>query len=222
MTNRTLQFYGKGFGNDPVTVSVTVSGNLVYSGTISTDNQSLPSDWYDWYDPELYVPLFTMQVPVEFSGNFPVQIAVTSGFGAKISEVLANYVYLPNPVFTPEQFAIISGPDWNSPEAQNIIISLASPPFTSEEIAVLTNPDTPEIEVDALLATHGVSEYVSGGSDYYTGSFWQGDSRTNVTLNESPLSAPVPRPTGLGGDWTWNVPVDSTLAFDLNITAGLE
>jgi len=222
MTNRTLQFYGKGFGNDPVTISATVNGNLVYSGTISTEPQPLPFTWYDWYDPDLYVPLFTTQVPVEFSGNFPVQIAVTSGLGAKISEILANYAYVPNPVFTPEQFAIISGPDWNSPEAQNIIISLANPPFTSEEIAVWTNPDTPEIEINALLTAHGVSEYVSGGSDYYADSFWPGDSRTNVTLNENPVSPPVPRPTGLEGDWTWNVPVDSTLAFDLNINAGLE
>jgi hypothetical protein len=218
MTNRTMQFYGQGFGNDTVSVTVTASGNQVYTGTIPTEPQPLP---IGWYDPSQYVYLFSLQIPVEFSGDFPVQIMVNSGYGMALYTITANYVAVPNPVYTPEQFGIISGPDWNSPEAQNIVVSLADPPFSPEEIIILENPDTPDDELNAMLVAHGVQEYVSGGDTYYDETFWPGDSRTNVTLDGIPVFSPMPRPPGFDGDWTWKIPAESTLGFDLNTNAGI-
>lgn len=219
MTNRTLKFLGQGFGSTTVNIAVTANDEVVYSGPVNTLNEPLPQTPYM---PEDCVTMFSMEVPVDYAGTIPMTISVNSGYGIKFVVVYADYVLVPNPVYTPEQFAIITGPDWNSPEALSIITSLASPPLTPAEIAVLENPATPDAESDAILAAHGVSEYVSGGDGVYNGTFWPGDSRTNVTLNGSPCVTPEPRPAGLEGDWTWSVPVDSVLSYDLNITAGVQ
>lgn len=219
MTNRTIKFLGQGFGNTTVNIAVTANDQPVYTGPVNTLDEPLPQTPYM---PEDCVDLFTMDIPVDFSGSIPMTVTVNSGYGIKYVVIWGDYVIIPNPVYTPEQFAIITGPDWDSPEAQSIITSLANPPFTSEEIAILENPDTPDDQREALLVAHGVELYVSGGEDVFNGSFWPGDSRTNVTLNGNPVAAPNPRPPGLEGDWTWSVPVNSILGYDLNINAGVE
>lgn len=217
MINRTVKFYGQGFGTSPVDVTVTANGETVYTGPVPTLDQPIPQTPYNQDD---CVSLFTTQIPVDFSGSIPMTIRVNSGYGIKFVTATANYVPVPNPVYTPEQFAIVTSPDGGE-EALNIVTSLATPPFTEEEIAVLSNPSTPESEYRALLAEHGVSIYVSGGVDYYDDMFWAGDSRTDVTLDGNPEFAPDPRPDGLDGDWTWDIPVDSTLGFNFHIDAGL-
>jgi hypothetical protein len=219
MTNRTLVFLGQGFGSTTVDIAVTANDEVVYTGPVNTLDEPLPQTPYLAED---CATLFTMEIPVDFAGTIPMTMTVNSGYGIKFVVVWADYVIVPNPVYTAEQFAVITGPDWDSQEAQDIITSLANPPFTSEELAVLENPDTPDDQCEALLTAHGVETYVSGGDGVYNGTFWPGDSRTNVTLNGNPCVAPDPRPPGLEGDWTWSVPVDGILSYDLNINAGVE
>lgn len=218
MTNRTIQFIGQGFGATTVNISVTANDEVIYSGPVNTLNQPLPRTQWPL---DNCVTLFTLDVPVDYAGNLPMTISVNSGYGIKFVEVYANYVLIPNPVYTPEQFATITAPDWDTPEAVNIITSLATPPLTSAEIAVLEDPNSTQSECDAILATHGVGLYVSGGSSVYTDSFFLGDSRSNVSLDGKPCVTPNPRPPGYEGDWTWSVPVDSVLSYDLNINAGI-
>jgi hypothetical protein len=218
MTNRTVQFLGQGFGDTPVSLTVTANNETVFDGVVSTLAEPLPEAAWPEDDS---VSLFVLQIPVDFSGSFPMTIKVKSGWGIKFVTATANYVPVPNPVYTPEQFAIVTSPDGGQ-QALDIVVSLATPPFTQEEIDVLANPDTPEPEYRALLSAHGVSIYVSGGDDFYDDMFWPGDSRTDVTLDGNPVEPPDPRPDGLDGDWTWTVPVDSTLTFNFHLDAGLE
>jgi hypothetical protein len=216
MTNRTIQFYGQGFGTTAVGISVTANGSQTFNGPVPTLDQPMPS--IPRWPLDQSEILFSIEVPVEFQGTVPMEITVNSGSGILFQNVLANYVPIPNPVYTPEQFAIITSPG-SGQEGLDIIISLANPPFTQEEIDILANPDTSEAEYRALLATHNVSIYVSGGDQEFNDSFWPGDSRTNVTINGNSGSAD--RLPGELGDWTWPVTVDSTMVFTLNINAGL-
>ena len=216
MTNRTIQFYGQGFGITAVEISVTVNGSQVFDGPVSTLDQPMPSI-PQWPLDQSEI-LFSIEVPVEFQGTVPMEIAVNSGSGILFMTELANYVPVPNPIYTPEQFAIITSPN-SGQQGLDIIVSLANPPFTQEEIDILINPDSPEAEQRALLAAHNVSIYVSSGDQEFGDNFWPGDSRTNVSLNGIPLVAD--RLSGFIGDWTWPVPVSSTLAFTLNINAGI-
>jgi hypothetical protein len=133
MTNRTLVFLGQGFGSTAVDIVATANDEVVYTGPVNTINEPLPQSVYPIQD---CATLFTMDVPVDFAGKISMTVTVNSGYGIKFVAIWADYVIVPNPVYTPEQFAIITGPDWDSPEAQDIIISLANPPLTSEELAI--------------------------------------------------------------------------------------
>jgi hypothetical protein len=213
MTNRTIKFNGQGFGNVPVTVTVTANDNIVYQGAINTVDQPLP---LPSYSPEQLETLFTLQIPLDFVGNFPMSITCESGLGMLLLDSDANYNSIPNPIYTPEQFAIVSGPA-KSTAGVEIFESLANPPLTQQEIDILSNPDSSDLECNAILAQHGLSIWVSSGADNYDSEFYNGDARTTVALNGEPESGPDPRPPGYVGDWTWITPVDSTLTFVFNV-----
>lgn len=213
MTNRTVKLDGQGFGNVPVNVTITANGTPVYQGTIDTVDQPLPLPKYT-LDP--WPTMFGLQIPLNFVGSIPMSITVDSGFGILFSDSVANYNLVPNPIYTPEQYAVVTGPV-KTAEGINIFESLASPPLSQEDIDILSNPASTDSECDAVLAQHGLSLLSPGGPDIFNDSFFNGDSRTNVALDGYPLSAPDPRPLGYQGDWTWVVPVGSTLTFDFNI-----
>jgi hypothetical protein len=216
MTNRTIRFTGQGFGNVPVTVTATANGNIVYQGEIHTVDQPLP---LPSYYPDPATTLFDLQIPLDFVGSFPMSIACESGYGMFLLDSTANYNPIPNPIYTPEQFAIVSGPT-KSTAGVDIFESLANPPLTQQEIDILSNPDTPDDECDAILAQHGLSIWVSGGADNYGVNFFSiGDSRTEVALDGIAMPTPIPRPPGYTGDWTWVTPVNSTLTFVFNVNS---
>jgi len=213
MTNRTIKFNGQGFGNVPVTVTATANGNIVYQGAINTVDQPLPRPNYH---PEPVATLFDLQVPLDFVGSFPMSITCESGYGMFLLDSTANYNLIPNPIYTPEQFAIVSVSD-KSPEVVDIFESVANPPLTQQEIDILSNPDTPDLECDAILAQHGLTIWVPGGADNYGVDFNHGDARTEVALDGIPRTTPTPRPSDYTGDWTWVTPVNSTLTFVFNV-----
>lgn len=213
MTNRTVKLDGQGFGNVPVNVTITANGTTVYEGPIDTVDQPLPLPKYT-LDP--WPTMFDLEIPLTFVGVIPMSITVNSGFGILFSDSVANYNLVPNPVYTPEQYAVVTGPV-KTAEGINIFESLATPPLSQEEINTLSNPASSDSECDAILDQHGLTLLVPGGADVFNSDFFNGDSRTNVALDGEPVSTPNPRPPGYLGDWTWVVPVGSTLTFDFNV-----
>lgn len=214
MTQRTIQFYGQGLGSATAEITVTLQGQTVFSGPVSTAPDILPPD----------------QIPVLFSlnnfavtdqGSFPITITPTVG-DVVVSKVLANYTLIINPVYTWDQWEIITDPSQQE-QALEIISSLANPPFSEAELAVLVDPNTTQAERDAILAAHGVSYTVNTGADGFSDDFWEGDSRTNVTIDgQVPFEPPTPRPDNFEGDWGYVVPNDQVMTFDFNLTAGVE
>ena len=214
MTKRTIQFYGQGLSPDTVEITVTLQGQTVFSGSVFTALDILPAD-------ELPVLFSINTLDVADQGSFPITVTPTVG-NVIMSSVLANYTLVINPIFTPAQWEIITDPN-KSAETKEIISSLANPPFSEAEQEILNNPETPQSEKDAIFAAHGVSYTVSSGADGFTDDFWEGDSRTNVTINGVvPAEPPTPRPENLEGDWGYLVPNNQTMAFDLNVIAGVE
>jgi hypothetical protein len=93
MTNRTIRFYGQGFGATAVEISVTASGSQVFNGPVPTLDQPLvPLPW----PMEQSEILFSMEVPMEFWGPMPIEIAVNSGSGILLDKMSINYVSLFN------------------------------------------------------------------------------------------------------------------------------
>ena len=138
-----------------------------------------------------------------------------------MAHVRANYTSIPNPVYSSEQWAVISV-DPRSAESLGIETALASPPFSQAEIDTLSDPSTSETNYYLILNQHGVLPYVPGGAANFSANFWQGDCRTSVTLDGASIEPPSPRPPEQNGDWTYVAPVNSTLAYTLNIEAGVE
>ena len=213
MTNRTIRFYGQGFGNVPVTITVTANGNIVYQGAINTVDQPLP---LPNYHPDPVATLFDLQIPLDFVGSFPMSVTCDTGFGMFLLGIDANYNSFPNPIYTSEQFAIVSAPV-KSAAALDIFESLANPPLSQQDIDVLSNPDSTQSECDAVVTSHGLALWLPAGADNYDSSFTAEDARTTVALDGEPRTTPDPRLPGYTGDWTWVIPVDSILTFVFNV-----
>lgn len=214
MTKRTIQFYGQGWGVNTTEITATFQGQTVYTGPVPTFSDVLPQN-------EMPVLFSVDSLDVTDQGAFAVTITPTSG-DLVVSYVLANYTLIINPIYSWEQWEIITDSSKQA-QALEIISSLANPPFSDAEIEILVNPESTQQERDAILAAHGVSYTVSTGPTGFSVAIWDSDSRTNVTINgEVPIAPPVPRPANLQGDWVYYVLANQPMAFDLNIVAGLE
>lgn len=103
MTNRTVQFWGQGYSTPPAegltltpcTITATVDGNVVFSGTVATSESSdilrLPTD---------QTILFTCEIPLITTGNaytLPVSLAIT-GDDMYLEQIEINYNGLANGV----------------------------------------------------------------------------------------------------------------------------
>jgi len=215
MTNRTLQFWGQGYGSTPATVTVSLNGTTVYTGEVPT----IDAPKTLWADQIL---LFTTgEIPVEFSGSIPMTCTVNSGT-VVFAWIYANYVPVTNPIFTPKQLVILTDPTTTRTEFFAIVEPLANPPFSSADLAVLEDPSTPYSECVAILTAHGVNTLISGGPSYFNDNFWHGVSRENIIINGVPGATPIPRPKELSGHWFWELSQGNTLVCDLNIDPGME
>ena len=215
MTNRTIRLYGQGVGPTTVEISVTANGSQVFNGPIPTLDQPLVPLRWPLDQSEILV---SMEVPVEYQGTIPIEITVNSGSGILFQDVSINYVPLPNPIYTSQQFVIINNPS-SGQKSLDIFAALANPPFTQEEINILSNPDTSKPRFSELLAAHNVAVNVSSGPEGFEFNFHGGDI-SDFRLDGNPIPSPV-CPPGLDGDWTMPVAVNSTLTVTLNINAGL-
>ena len=69
MTNRTLQFYGKGYGATPVGITATIDGSTVFSGEIPTVNESIGT-----IASAGQVLLFTTELPITEIGHLACEL----------------------------------------------------------------------------------------------------------------------------------------------------
>jgi hypothetical protein len=220
MANRTIQFLGNGHaptGTDPITVTATLNGTVVYTGTIPTSYTSeighLPTD---------QVVLFTCELPVDFSGTVPMSTSISSPVSATVffQKIQSNYMLVNNPVYTPSQLAILQNSATTIAEKIEIYTAVTATPLSEAEITILeTGTDA---EVKAVLTAHNLRLAVSSGTNTFVNINGNIEPRTNVVINE----VPVTRQTEPAGTWGWVVESltegDSTFACDVTFLAGQE
>jgi hypothetical protein len=227
MANRTIQFLGSGYapsGTDPITISATLNGNVVYTGTIPTSYTSeierLSVD---------QVALFTCELPVDFSGTVPMSISLDSPVGVSVffEQVQSNYMPANNPVFTVAQINTLEAPVGADPAADidarlAIWTPLAVPPLSEADITVLTTGAAWSAEKQAVLVAHNIQLSVSSGATTFLPINGGNDPRTNVTIN----GESVTRQSDPAGTWGWVVefPAEGSglFAYNFTVTAGLE
>jgi hypothetical protein len=213
---RTLQFYGKGYGATPATITVTLDGDTVYTGAVTTVDQPTVDVL-----PGQQVVLFTCEVPVATSGALPMTCTVNNGT-VYFMYITGNYAPVPNPVYTSEQFSVLQNPASTKAQKNAIYETVAVPPLSPSDIATLESTDPADLPAqNAILLSHGCAYLVSSGAENYR-DIWPGDERSNVSIDGVAQSTPNPRPPETAGTWGWTVESGSVLAFDLNIVAGRE
>jgi hypothetical protein len=220
MANRTIQFWGQGYaptGTDPIVITATLNGNVVYTGNIPTlytlDVSRLPAD---------QVLLFTCELPMEYAGTFPMSILLNSpvGVDAFFEQVLSNYMMINNPVYTESEFGVLIDPSSTNAEKVAIYTAHAVPPLSPAEIAILETGT--QAEYDAVLASHNLTVAVSSGPGTFANLNRASDPRTNVVIN----GVVQTRGSTPDGTWGWEIqfPAEGSglFEFDLTVAAGLE
>lgn len=218
MANRTVEIYGWVQSTTTSTANVVFNGNLVHSGptpTVATQPELVP--------PNAFTEgIITFEIPVNLSGTFPVSITFTDGQAALVQQIMCNYMPIANPIYTPEQFAIVSNATPSTRAERNaIMIPLATPPLTAEEIAILENNNTTSPESQAVIQSHGIGFSISSGPAVNQKIHYIPQAKTNVKVN----GVDVTPGTEPAGEWGYMIPFTNgvgTISFDLIVSPGQE
>ena len=205
MATRTIQFHGQGYGATPVNATVTFDGTQIYNGPIPTILGP--------YNPNAQDLLFSTTISTDFSGTKPVTISLTGG-AMMFTTVFVNYVITePNPAYTAEQYAVVNDGTVARSEKLPIWQAVAVPPLSAEDETVLLNGTYDEMQ--PVLIAHNLEYNINNNTETFGGAYGAGDSRTDVTINGVPQTAPPDSQ----GDFSWFVPVDGTISYNQNISA---
>lgn len=88
--NRTVQFFGQGYGPTPANIVVKMDDSVIFSGPIPTIDQIGFNT-----APEDQVLLFTCELPIDFEGFKPMTIEVLEGT-VVFAHIYANHCFQPN------------------------------------------------------------------------------------------------------------------------------
>jgi hypothetical protein len=212
MTNRTLQFLGRGYGSTPATVVATLDGVTIYTGEVPTLDQETILEL-----PGEQVVLFSTEIPMDFAGTKTFSMQVTRGI-VNCADQLANYSRYRNPAFSSAEIAVLTNPASTQSEVIAVESAHATPPFNANDISILEGTDA--TAKDTLLSARGVATYIgSSGPTGYADINPIGPDNFDVTIDGVPVIYPDPNP--FDGCWYWAVSSGSILECTLTIQAGV-
>lgn len=140
MTIRTFKQKGQAYGSSTASIVATVDGVVVYSGTVNTLDQSMPS--FPDLENSYGVDLFTWQEDVTFSGTQTLSISVT-GSDLLLTDSVANYITIEDPA-NPGNY-ISGGADLYGQFFNETVDGVVySDPFTNEEIDGVAQSGPPD------------------------------------------------------------------------------
>lgn len=219
MANRTLKFFGRGYGANPASITVVFDGVQVFSGSIPTVNEPLPVP-----GPSAGVldELFTVSIPMEFDGEKAVSITV-DGESALIGPESINYAIIRNPGYSASEYEIIQNPTSTREQLIALAESHSDTPFTPEELEILLNAPVVGYyspEARAILKAHGVEFKRSSGVDnFYPTGLQIEESKKGVEINGV---AQPDRGPGFTGSWDYALNNGDVMTYGLYIRPGLE
>jgi hypothetical protein len=220
MANRTIQFLGQGYaptGTEPIVITATLNGNVVYTGNIpttyTTDVNRIP---------EGQEVLFTCELPIDYAGTMPMSISLDNPVGVTVyfEQINSNYLPKNNPVYNTAELSVLTNPSSTISEKLAIWTARAVPALDSTEIATLEAG--PQSERIAVLAAHNLNTQISNGPDVFYSANNDLDTRSNVVIN----GVAQTRGDTPSGTWGWEVTFPSddsgSIEYDLTVVAGLE
>jgi hypothetical protein len=215
MANRTFNFYGMGIGPETADITVSLSGNTIFSGTIPTQATYTQASDYQ-------ALLFSTTIDTSTVGPLPMVYTVNSQ-NVVFSFVTSNYVNMINPAYNSAQQSVLT--TYEDPPTQDLLnqkyaiwSTAAVPAFSAEETATVLDVNTTSAIRSDILQAHGASLYITGAPAIGPCNA-NSDARTNVYIDGVVQTTPDPRPEGENGTWYWNVAQGSTMTYDLTFVA---
>ena len=231
--NRTLQFYGLAYGNSNVSLTATINGTTVFSGEVPTINSPVPAPPVDFSNE---IILFSIEnstlFPTNYSGAYPMSIAVSGGYAAAFNGINCNYMLTGNVTATTVmENSSISGnvltvgtvSSGNVSIGQFLngtgIVDATRIESGSDITWIVNNSQTvPNTTITGIIPEPGVADiygpYYDVNPAFDTETI---DPRSSVTIDGIAQVTPA---TKVWGIWRWFVPTGSTIAYNLNVSLG--
>ena len=190
MTIRQFKLLGQ---DALATGTITMNGTPVFEGAFLTQDQHIDPnngstvEWIStgsvYVDNALAINNYIM---------VPMTMTVTSG---QIGEALFqwNYARIKNPVYSDEQWAIVTNTESTAAQRLAIYEIVAVPPLTdADKITLLTTGQVNKAARNTIIKTHGLTNYVQDSTQFAYGLTPEdfACNRTSVLLNgvEPPLA----------------------------------
>lgn len=205
MANRTIQLLGQGYGASPAEIVVTVNGSTVFSGTVNTVNEPLPPQPSNIMLDDV---LCAFEVDGAITGEIPMTCVVSAGT-VIFTKIIANHVWIPNPIYTSQQCATLNDPTVPWADKTAIWSAAANPPFSQQDIDTLNDSAAPWATKQAILEAHNCYQSINSGVNTYD-NVASTDPRNAVTIDGV---VQTPDRSGLPGCWWWTIGAGTTLGY---------
>jgi len=230
--NRTLQFYGLAYGDSNVSLTATINGTTVFSGEVPTINSPMPVPPVDFSNE---VILFSIEnstlFPTNYSGAYPMSIAVSGGYAAVLNNINCNYMLTNNVNTTVMENSSISGNVLTVGTVSSGTVAIGQRLTGTDVVAntsIVSGSGTTWIVNNSQIGPNTTiigkfNKPVDGtANDYvlcYNGnpvnSEGTPDPRSSVVIDGINQVPPLSKSSGL---WGWIVPSGSTISYNLNIS----
>ena len=167
-----------GIGYIPSTGTITMNGTPVFEGTFLNNGtlNELVANGSVYVDNGLAINNYII---------VPMTMTVTSGYiYAPLFQ--RNYAMIKNPVYSDEQWAIVTNTESTAAQRLAIYEIVAVPPLTdADKIMLLTTGPDDKAARTTIINTHGLTGYVQDSSQFAYGLDPEvcACNRTNVLLN---------------------------------------
>lgn len=239
MANRTIQFYGLAYGKANVELTAKINGETVFSGQVPTIDAPLPPADTPLVDATVLFSLVDSPLfPQDFGGSYPMTVEVLTGNGVFFGNTYSNYMdqitdiaRIGNSSINGTTLTVgtvikgnvqvgqqVAGPgpstDNNLIAENTSIISGSGSTWT-----VTNNQTIGPINMACIDGTQGSPDaFFPCYRGIPTNSEGTPDSRSSVTINGIQQVPPSPKSQG---QYTWVVPVGSTLGYNFNVSSGM-
>lgn len=238
MNNRTLQFYGYAYGNEPVELTAQIDGQTVFAGPVNTIDSPMEDPRTVGEASILFSVDNSALFPQNFSGSRPMTVTVSKGLGVIFTSIRCNYMD------QTKGFAVVAencSIDGTTLTTGPIISAISQDPIKIGQL-LITVPNSivePNTIITAGSGTTwtvnksqtvgpvaiGFIDFIPGDAttfvDCYNGnptnSEGTPDCRSSVTINGALQVPPLQKSTGR---WTWAINSGDTFGYNLNISSG--
>ena len=167
-----------GLGYIPSTGTIAMNGTPVFEGTFLNNGTlyELVANGSVYVDNGLAINNYIM---------VSMTMTVTSG-NIWVPLFSWNYAMIKNPVYSAEQWAIVTNPESTAAQRLAIYEIVAVPPLTdADKIMLLTTGPDDQAARNTIINTHGLTTYVQDSTQFAYGLDPEVDAcnRTNVLLN---------------------------------------